>query len=44
MLRNHSEAVRSILYLKWLRWVAQNRDPDRQGWPATHTSSISTGE
>ena len=44
MLQNQSEAVRFILYLKWLRWVAQNRDRDRQGWPATHTSPISTGE
>ena len=38
MLQNQSEAVRFILYLKWLRWVARNRDHDREGWPNTHTT------
>lgn len=32
MLRNQSETVRFILYLKWLKWVLRNRD--RKDWPA----------
>jgi len=43
MLHNQSEAVRFILYLKWLHWVARNRDRDREGWPATHTSPTTGG-
>ena len=31
MLRGQSEAVRFILYLKWLKWLLRNRD--RTDWP-----------
>ena len=35
-LQAQSEAVRWILYLKWLRWVMKK---DRKDWPAVHTAN-----
>lgn len=35
MFQAQTEAVRFVLYLKWLRWVVER---DRKDWPATHTA------
>ena len=37
-----AEAVRSILYLKWLRWFLRERD--RKHWPAVHTAEFEGDE